>query len=114
MDQSRSCTTLTMRELDALKKHEYNLTDAHPRYEPISRQGEAIEALGLKPLFNTVHTIPYQNLVQNFAEAFYSLGGQYTAIHINRDAMLCYSASLGIQIIASFIRSKGLKVALLE
>lgn len=114
MDESSRRTTLTMWELEALKRHTYNLTDAHPRYQPIGSQQLAIEALGLEPFFNDVRKNPYEDLVQNFKRAFYTLAGQSKAIRVDREDMLCYSASLGIQIIASFIRSKGFKVALLE
>lgn len=114
MDQPSHRTTLTMREYEALKTHKYNLTDAHPRYQPIGSQSDVLETLGLKELFEYIHTIPYEHLVHNFKQAFYSLAGQFKALSINRDAMLCYAASGGIQIIASFIRSKGLKIALLE
>src|SRR5437899_3296802 len=114
MDQPSHRTTLTMREYEALKTHKYNLTDAHPRYQPIGSQSDVLESLSLKELFEYIHAIPYEHLVQNFKQAFYSLAGQSKALSVNRDAMLCYAASGGIQIIASFIRSKGLKVALLE
>jgi aspartate/methionine/tyrosine aminotransferase len=114
MDEASRSTTLTMRELEALKRHKYNLTDAHPRYKPIGSQQETIEALGLEPIFDAVRKRPYEDLVQNFKRAFYSLAGQSKAIQVDREDMMCYSASLGIQIIASFIRSKGFKTALLE
>src|SRR6266436_7675278 len=45
MDQPSHRTTLTMREYEALKTHKYNLTDAHPRYQPIGSQSDVLETL---------------------------------------------------------------------
>jgi aspartate/methionine/tyrosine aminotransferase len=114
MNRQSQHKTLTMQEYDALRDRQYNLADAHPRYQPVHSQRDVLVALGLDKIWSLTLNVSYEELIQNFKHAFYTLAKQTTALELKRDAMLCFSASECIDIIANFIQSKGLKVALME
>jgi aspartate/methionine/tyrosine aminotransferase len=101
-----------MHEIIGLQEYRFNLTDAHPRYQPVASQSAILDNLG-QHYWDAVK-VPYQELTDNFERAFYFLANQPTALTLDRKCMLCYSASLCIQIIASYIRGQSLRVALLE
>jgi aspartate/methionine/tyrosine aminotransferase len=104
--------SLTTYELLGLHARQFNLTDAHPRYQPVASQKIILD--NLTQHYQDAERTPYQELTEQFERAFYCLAKQSMPLTFERSAMLCYSASLCIQIVASYIRSKAFRVALIE
>lgn len=104
--------SITAYERIALRSASYNLSGIQACYQPSASQQRIFDNLGR--IFRDAHNIGYQESTQYFRNAFYSLANQSIALTMPRDPMLCYSASLCTQIVASYIRNKGFRVALIE
>jgi len=103
---------LTAAERHALE-HPLNLADAHTRQRvtgPLLR--EVIEELG--ELFQSAERTPQADLERRFLETFLTASGQACGLQLG-GALLCYSASSAMEIVANHLRLTRLRrVALVE
>lgn len=89
----------------------FNVADGHAHQPQTNAQKKIIGQL--PDLFVRAEAARQSDLEDEFRHLFYSLAGQQTAAGLNR-TLFCYSASLSIDLIATFLASRGLTAALLH
>lgn len=110
MDYSGRNKNLTQHEARALG-FEYNLADAHTHQGQCKTQEQIIKSLPV--LFFAAEKTKQTTLDRLVIEAFHRLSNQYTALDIGT-SLICYSASIAMEIVANFLRLNKLSVALIE
>jgi len=89
----------------------FNLADGHA-HQPQSVTQRQIVAR-LPDLFDEAETARQSDLEESFRSLFYGLAGQRSAASLPR-TLCCYSASLSTDLIATYLATRGLRVALLH
>lgn len=89
----------------------FNLADGHAHQRQNKSQHEIVT--GLPSIFFKAESMLQRDVEKEFQEAFFQLAGQYSMISSER-TMLCYSASLATDLIATFLSANSYSVTLLE
>lgn len=89
----------------------FNLADGHAYQKQNKTQHEIV--CGLPSIFLAAESMLQRDVEREFQEAFFKLAGQYSVISSDR-TMLCYSASLATDLIATFLSANSYSVTLLE
>ncbi|MGV9244788.1 aminotransferase class I/II-fold pyridoxal phosphate-dependent enzyme [Streptomyces sp. NPDC003710] len=90
---------------------ELNLADGHAHQGADAAQREITRRL--PELYETSELSRQRDVENTFKETFYRLAGQRSAIR-HPHALLCYSASLSIDLVGAFLGGAGIGVALLQ
>ncbi|WP_051765546.1 pyridoxal phosphate-dependent aminotransferase [Streptomyces sp. NRRL F-5135] len=88
-----------------------NLADGHAHQGQNSTQRTIVA--DLPNIFEAAENALQATTEREFQRAFYTLAGQYSAVDHPR-TMLCYSASLATDLVATFLASQNLRVGLLQ
>jgi aspartate/methionine/tyrosine aminotransferase len=102
---------LTQYEHIAINR-EFNLADAHAHQFQSPEQQQIIEEL--PKLFNYAEITPQSIIERDFLYSFFELAGQDEAKRKNNNSLLCYSASMAIEIIAYYLKQTKKKVGLIQ
>ncbi|AUB62917.1 aspartate/tyrosine/aromatic aminotransferase [Bacillus thuringiensis] len=103
-------TNLTRYEEIGLNQ-DYNLADGHAHQGQSETQKSIISELST--IFYESELTKQKVLEKEFQYEFYKLAGQHSAIDHPR-TMLCYSASLSTDLIATYLQKKNMTVSLLQ
>ncbi|MFE5388232.1 aminotransferase class I/II-fold pyridoxal phosphate-dependent enzyme [Bacillus thuringiensis] len=103
-------TNLTRYEEIGLNQ-DYNLADGHAHQGQSGTQKSIISELST--IFYESELTKQKVLEKEFQYEFYKLAGQHSAIDHPR-TMLCYSASLSTDLIATYLQKKNMTVSLLQ
>lgn len=91
--------------------HEFNLADGHAHQFDDREQCKILDRL--PALYAESALLRQHDVETRFQTAFYQLAGQFSAAP-KRHTVLCYSASLSIDIIAALLGSRNMSVGLLQ
>ncbi|MFB6395072.1 pyridoxal phosphate-dependent aminotransferase [Polymorphospora lycopeni] len=103
-------TNLTRYENVGINRR-FNLADGHAHQGQNSTQQEIVT--DLPKIFYAAEATLQRESEEEFQQVFYRLAGQHSAIHSPR-TMLCYSASLATDLVATYLSSRSLSVGLLQ
>jgi aspartate/methionine/tyrosine aminotransferase len=107
LDQAKN---LTQYETKGLAYY-YNLADAHTHQRQSATQDIIITRL--PELFRDAENRKQPDLDRALVEAYHRLSFQYRAIEVG-GTLICYSASLAMEIVANYLRRHHLSTALIE
>lgn len=89
----------------------FNLADGHARQYQDEAQEEICRRL--PEIYRTSERVAQHEVERDFQSEFYSLAGQKTAVD-HPHTLLCTSASLAIDLIATYLSRDGLTISLLQ
>ncbi|MGW5254721.1 aminotransferase class I/II-fold pyridoxal phosphate-dependent enzyme [Streptomyces sp. NPDC004012] len=110
MTQPTRLPNLTQYERIAFDR-EVNLADGHAHQRGDAAQREITRRL--PDLYEKSELSRQQDVEDVFKETFYRLAGQHSAIR-HPHALLCYSASLSIDLVGAFLANAGIRAGLLQ
>lgn len=111
IDQVGGLVDITQHEVEALKT-EYNLADAHT-HQSQSRSQQSIVSSLPEIWYESERKTQYES-EQDFIKKFYTLHGQHTALKRNDEIYLVYAASIAMNITATYLMKKKMRVGLIE
>ncbi|WP_229403256.1 aminotransferase class I/II-fold pyridoxal phosphate-dependent enzyme [Micromonospora okii] len=103
-------TNLTRYESIGINK-EFNLADGHAHQGQNATQQEIVA--GLPEIFYSAEKTLQAHSEDEFQQAFFTLAGQQSAV-LHPRTFLCYSASLAIDLVATYLSTRNLTVSLLQ
>jgi len=107
---STTSDTLTRWEWRGLAA-EHNLADGHARHFPSPEEATVVRAL--PEVFAEAARTDQATLQQRFANTFFSVNNQRTALKLS-PPVFHYSSSISIEVVANYLRLEGQRCLLLE